>query len=253
VPSGRPDVKCRFDGFPTSSPRPLARRLPPLTRIFFSLSLLAVALLAANLALGWSTGDYNGTYASVVEEGESLMGRLRELHRRNPRPTRQIEEVERSLRALPARLAPLQDWATAHALAGITAALVTLLVNSIAVTYFIGTSRWCREVCEAYELDPQLAAGSEALKRRAFPWALGGMATILVVAVLGAAVHPGFTGQPRQAWVICHHVAALAGTAAIAWAFVVQGGYIAANLEVIQEILRRVQEIRAQRGLPTES
>ena len=43
--------------------------------------------------------------------------------------------------------------ATAHRLAGTAAALMVVFVESIVVTYFIGTSRWCREVVQTYQLD----------------------------------------------------------------------------------------------------
>ena len=45
-------------------------------------------------------------------------------------------------------------WATVHRLTGIAAALAVVLVESVIVTYFIGTSRWCKEVIETYSLDP---------------------------------------------------------------------------------------------------
>jgi hypothetical protein len=35
-------------------------------------------------------------------------------------------------------------WGTVHRLSGIFSALMVVLVNSMAVTYFIGTGRWCR-------------------------------------------------------------------------------------------------------------
>jgi len=35
-------------------------------------------------------------------------------------------------------------WGTVHRLTGVLAALVVVLVNSLTVTYFIGTGRWCR-------------------------------------------------------------------------------------------------------------
>ena len=44
-------------------------------------------------------------------------------------------------------------WATVHRLAGVAAGLAVVLVNSIVVTYFIGTSRWVKEVTETYRLD----------------------------------------------------------------------------------------------------
>ena len=47
-----------------------------------------------------------------------------------------------------------QRWATVHRLSGVAAALAVVLVNSIVVTYFVGTSRWCKEVAETYQLSP---------------------------------------------------------------------------------------------------
>ena len=47
-------------------------------------------------------------------------------------------------------------WGTVHRLSGVLAALLVVLVNSMAVTYFIGTGRWCREVVETYGLDPEI-------------------------------------------------------------------------------------------------
>jgi hypothetical protein len=40
-----------------------------------------------------------------------------------------------------------------HFLTGLMAALAVVLVESVVVTYFIGTSRWCKEVVETYNLN----------------------------------------------------------------------------------------------------
>ena len=58
---------------------------------------------------------------------------------------------------------------------GLGSALVVVFVNSIVVTYFIGTSRWCKEVVETYSLDRGLLRRSVILKRRTFPWAVMAM------------------------------------------------------------------------------
>ena len=63
-------------------------------------------------------------------------------------------------------------WGTVHRLSGILAALVVVLVNSMSVTYFIGTGRWCREVVETYHLADALILRSKAIKRSSFPFAL---------------------------------------------------------------------------------
>jgi hypothetical protein len=56
----------------------------------------------------------------------------------------------------------LKRRAAVHILLGVLAALVTVLVNSISVTYFIGTSRWCKEVADVYHLDPELPRRTHA-------------------------------------------------------------------------------------------
>ena len=66
-------------------------------------------------------------------------------------------------------------WGTVHRLSGVFAALMVVLVNSMAVTYFIGTGRWCREVVETYGLSAALTQGAKAIKRAAFPGSVIGM------------------------------------------------------------------------------
>ena len=89
---------------------------------------------------------------------------------------------------------------TIHMLLGAGGALVAILVNSITVTYFIGTSRWCKEVCETYRLPPQLAQQSTRLKRSTFPWAVLGILSVIAVVALGAAADPsGANHEPRVA------------------------------------------------------
>ena len=76
-------------------------------------------------------------------------------------------------------------WGTVHRLSGIFSSLMVVLVNSMAVTYFIGTGRWCREVVETYELDNVLIERSKQLKRQAFPWAVSGMLAVVTIVALG--------------------------------------------------------------------
>ena len=45
------------------------------------------------------------------------------------------------------------QWATMHRLTGLAAALAVVFVESVVVTYFIGTSRWCKEVVETYQFE----------------------------------------------------------------------------------------------------
>jgi drug/metabolite transporter (DMT)-like permease len=144
-----------------------------------------------------------------------------------------------------------------HMLMGVAAALLAVLVNSIAVTYFIGTSRWCREVVEAYRLDPQLEQASQHIKRATFPWALGGMLTVIALVALGALADPSVFTDPANparhlTWRTWHFVLACLGTAFIGYAFVRQAQGVGENYRVIERILAEVHRIRAERGLDTK-
>ncbi len=143
----------------------------------------------------------------------------------------------------------MRRWATVHRLAGVATALSVVLVHSIVVTYFVGTSRWCKEVCETYKLDTSLIRRSTMLKRRTFPWAVMGMLAVVGVIALGAAADPS-TGLPStRNWVTPHLIGALAGLAFIAWTFWIEWRNIAANHGVITDVLEQVHRVRVERGL----
>lgn len=140
-------------------------------------------------------------------------------------------------------------WASVHRLVGVAAALVVVLVNSIVVTYFIGTSRWCKEVVETYGLDSEFVRRSVTLKRRSFPWALMSMLAIVGVVALGGAADPASGRQGTEHWVTPHLIGSLIGLAFIAYAFFIQGQNIAAHHQVINDIVAQVRRIRSERGL----
>jgi hypothetical protein len=140
-------------------------------------------------------------------------------------------------------------WRGVHMLTGTAAALAVVFVHSIVVTYFIGTSRWCKEVTETYRLDPGPLRRSTVLKRRTFPWCVMGMLTVVAVGALGAASDPG-TGRPNTADVASVHLmTALGGLAFISWTYFQAWQNIADNQTVIQEIVTMVARIRRDRGL----
>jgi hypothetical protein len=140
-------------------------------------------------------------------------------------------------------------WATVHRLAGIAAALAVVFVESVVATYFIGTSRWCKEVVETYKLDPAAVRSSTQLKRRTFPWALGGMLAVVAIISLGGAADPA-TGRPgTAAWAQWHLVGALTGIGFIAWTYVVAWNNVVANHAIIQQLVSEVARIRHDRGL----
>lgn len=133
-----------------------------------------------------------------------------------------------------------------HFLTGLTAALVVVLVESIVVTYFIGTSRWCKEVVETYRLDPAAVQKSNRLKRRTFPWALSGMLAAVGIVALGGASDPA-TGPNTRAWVDWHFGGALGGIVLIAWTYVAAWNNVVANQAIISQLVAEVAEQRRNR------
>ena len=95
--------------------------------------------------------------------------------------------VDSAITASAAIDADARHWSTVHFLLALTTSLAVMFVNGVVVTYFIGTSRWCREVVEAYSLRPELVQKSYQLKRRTFPLSLVNMLAIIGLAALGAA------------------------------------------------------------------
>jgi hypothetical protein len=140
-------------------------------------------------------------------------------------------------------------WATVHRLTGLAAALGVVFVESIVVTYFIGTSRWCKEVVETYQFDPEFIAESNRLKRRTFPWALAGMLAVVGVISLGAASDPPARLANPQAWAHWHLLGALAGVVFIAWTYLLAWNNVVANHAIIERLVEQVRQVRRERGL----
>jgi len=139
-------------------------------------------------------------------------------------------------------------WATVHRLLGVAAALAVVFANSIVVTYFIGTSRWTKEVVETYSLDLDFVRRTTALKRRTFPWATLSMLAIVGVIALGGAADPA-SGKPgTERWITPHLIGSIAGLAFVAWASVVEWNNIYQNQQAIHDILAEVRRIRQERG-----
>jgi len=141
-------------------------------------------------------------------------------------------------------------WGTVHRLSGMFTALVVLLVNSISVTYFIGTGRWCREVVETYGLDAALVERSKRLKRGAFPFAVIGMLSMVGIVALGGAADPGggFAAASRE-WVSWHLIGGIGLAAVIAWCFQAQLPAIRGQHNLIDQVMAAVRSERAARGL----
>ena len=181
-------------------------------RIFFTLATLSIILLVAAMIIGLTIGDL---YAKPMADRETLA------------------------------------WASVHRLTGIAAALGVVFVESIAVTYFIGTSRWCKEVVETYRFDPAPVVASNRLKRKTFPWALAGMLAVVGVISLGAAADPATIRPPASTlwWRDWHLYGAMLGIVFIAWTYLVEWNNIVANHSIIEHVVTEVGKVRRERGL----
>jgi hypothetical protein len=221
-----------------------------LARIFFALALFAVLMLLGNIILGFTIGDFNGQ-SQQVRLAQQRLAALERAGERGRSPGELIAQRAR-LKTLSQQFQVLRQRKELHFLFGLAGSLVTVLVNSITVTYFIGTSRWCREVVDRYGLDNSLALQSNQLKRKSFPWALVGISVMLAIIVLGAAADPSANMENAIAWVMPHYLSAIVGTGLIAMSFWVQVGNIGINYEVIEQILSEVRRIRAERGLDSD-
>ena len=163
----------------------------------------------------------------------------------------QLERAHEELDAALQQLRDEQSRASVHLLTGVAATLGIVLVGSIAVTYFIGTGRWCREVVEAYALEDHLLQESRALKGRSFPWALTAILTAVVVSALGARSDPGTGFANSGAWVTPHLAAALTGLVLVSVCFFVLWLRLVDNQSLIHRIMKRVHDERLARGLDT--
>lgn len=233
-------------GRPLPCPACDVHEVLPLARIFFGLSLFAIVLLATNIFLGFRIGDLQNPARDLVK----ARGEFAEAERKLTSTDEHLEELDSKRQRALEEYLPVRDRVRFHVLFGIAATLVTILVNSITVTYFVGTTRWCREVVDTYSLDNSLAERSLKLKRKAYPLALISFLAVLALVVLGAVSDPsGSNFEDSARWVVVHQLAAWVGTGVVAWSLMMQVGTIGANYEIIEEILENVRAVRQARGL----
>jgi hypothetical protein len=216
------------------------------SRIFGVLAVISVALIVLTVGLGLRIGTYNETYLELIQIQRHLSDA------QGKRDARQVESLQAAADQVYERLSVPRERARLHMLIGIGASLIAILVHSIAVTYFIGTGRWCKEVVDTYQLDRSLSDDSVRLKRRCFAWALVGMLVTLTIVALGAAADPGTLRATTGRWVLPHFFAALGGGAAIAAAFAIEVNCIRNNSAIVQRILEQVRAVRLARGLEVE-
>lgn len=205
--------------------------------------------MAANLIAGLSIGEFNER-AQELRDAQRAADRHRILRESKEDP--QVRADQERVEQLLEEIGPMRGRASFHKLFGIAAAIVAMLVNSVAVTYFVGTGKWCTEVSETYRLDMQRVERGRRLKRRTFATATVSMLVVVLLAGLGAAADPGNSQSGGETWVTLHLIAAFGGVAFVSAIFWYQAGKVRANYELIQEIMADVEEIRDARGLATQ-
>lgn len=242
-----------------------------MVRIFIGLAVIAWLALVANFIAGLSIGDFNAAaakYTEALHKYEAVEEAVRGGTKKNdyrddaaqPAPATSQDESElkqardEMVAAAEAYRGPRQRM-TLHFYLGVASSILVILVNSVTVTYFVGTSRWCKEVAETYDLPAELQFRSTLIKRRTFPWAVMGMLAMVGLAALGGLSDPSIPlnqAQPGRsaAMVQWHFLAAMGGLAFTAVTFAVQAMRIAENYEAIQAILAEVHRIRREKGLP---
>ena len=140
---------------------------------------------------------------------------------------------------------PIYPW---HFYLGLFAALGTILLHCIVLTYFLGTGRMVKEICLGYDLpDQHWPRITRDLKRRNTPGAL------LAMGVTTACAASGMAQQTNQwpGWV--HLALALATLAVNAAVFVREYHNICANGAVLDGVMADVDRVRAERGLPSNA
>lgn len=216
-----------------------------MTRIFLSLAVVATIALVANLLVGLLTGDYQ----TVVKDQITASQEYKRLLKDRGASAVDITTAKEKLYALQKSNQPSHDFIRVHVFLGCAAALATTLVNSIAITYFVGTSRWIKEVVDAYHLNQKLVAHGHRIKRESFAWSVGGILAVVLLVGVGAAADPrGANYTHSAAYVMPHYVLALAVIAFVLLAFWKQWTKIAVNFRLIAEIMTEVQRVKQNRN-----
>lgn len=216
-----------------------------MSRIFLSLATLSTLLLSVAFLLGLRIGNINHIYHSFWTTREEIQAKSQELLPESP----EMVDLQKRKNEQLAAYGQLRPRVTVHMMFGMLTALVTMLVHSVCVTYFIGTAKWCGEVVGAYQLNHALYESSRLLKRRCFHWSLLGICTLLLIVVLGASSDPGTLGGHTWNWVEPHLWAASLGIAITLLTFWKQWGYLLQNVDIIQQVQEQVQQVRTQHGL----
>ncbi|MGY8768966.1 MAG: hypothetical protein ACKVH8_11150 [Pirellulales bacterium] len=208
-----------------------------MTNIFRTLAIVSLALLGINILLGLRIGDYNGQINQLHKTAQQVKSETD--------PAKQ-EEAKSTLQSQQTEWLQIRGRAGIHMILGTLAAICTVLASCVCLTYFVGTSRWCKEVTEAYHFDPAPAERSAIMKRLAFQLAVATMTTMMLLVAIGSLV--ASTSDYFRDWspvmVTPHMVFGFAALAFVAFAFIKQMQLVTENYQIIRQISEQVQKVR---------
>jgi hypothetical protein len=134
-----------------------------------------------------------------------------------------------------------------HFALGLGSTIGNLGVHCLIFIYFLGTGRWVKEVALAYKIpDMPLPRLTRDLKRRTFPPALLAMLLPVAAAASGEGARRDWPG-----WI--HLTLAVSSLLINLWAFRLEYRNVSINGGVIDDVLREVDRIRAEAGLPSNA
>ncbi|MEX0867377.1 MAG: hypothetical protein WD030_08455 [Pirellulales bacterium] len=219
-----------------------------MVRIFLSLSLFALLMTAVTGAIGFALGDLKTEMVALRDAKQALVD-VDKQRKTNPHDA-DLQVARNELASVVASLERVRTLSSVHRLIGVATALIIVFVNSVSVTYFIGTSRWIKEVCDTYPIGKQAILDSRQAKSASFAWSVVGIATALGMSALGAASDPSSGNLHTEQWVDWHLASALGGIVLLALAFYQQWSKIHANQQLIGRVLDDVRQVREERNLP---
>jgi hypothetical protein len=133
-----------------------------------------------------------------------------------------------------------------HFVLGLTTALTALFVHCLALTYFLGTGRWVKEVCFAYGIpDGNYPKMTRDIKRRNTPRVIAAMLVTIAAAAAGMAAQQ----QAWPGWI--HLTLACVSVALNLYVFWVELGNMQLNARILDAVSTEAERIRADQGLPS--